>query len=106
MYGDAIKRMREAPVGPSFNQWTFVDADDLADLILRAAAGDTTGHEVVYAAQPDNLRGEPLADLVAQAYGEGAVPIGALERPDAGAISVAKARRLFGWSPREGLAAG
>ena len=66
---------------------------------------DTAGHEVVYAAQPDNLRGEPLADLVRAAYGDHAPPIHELERPDAGAISIAKARRLFGWEPHTGLAA-
>lgn len=105
MYGGFIARARAAEVAPSFNQWTFVDADDLGDLALRAATGQTPGHEVVYAAQPDNLRGEPLTELVAQAYGDDAPPVGDLERPDAGAISVAKARRLFGWEPRIGLAA-
>ncbi|MBW0102236.1 NAD(P)-dependent oxidoreductase [Pseudonocardia sp. KRD291] len=105
MYGGFIERTREAELAPSFNQWTFVDADDLGDLALRAATADTPGHEVVYAAQPDNLRGEPLADLVARAYGDDAPPVRDLERPDAGAISVAKARRLFGWEPRAGLAA-
>ncbi|RZT88767.1 nucleoside-diphosphate-sugar epimerase [Pseudonocardia sediminis] len=105
MYGDFIKRTREAEIAPSFNQWTFVDADDLGDLALRAATTETPGHEVVYAAQPDNLRGEPLADLVAKAYGDDAPEIRDLERPDSGAISVAKARRLFGWEPRTGLAA-
>ncbi|MEJ2864361.1 NAD-dependent epimerase/dehydratase family protein [Actinomycetospora flava] len=105
MYSGFIKQTREAELAPSFNQWTFVDADDLGDLALRAATADTPGHEVVYAAQPDNLRGELLADLVARAYGNAAPPVGDLERPDAGAISIAKARRLFGWQPRAGLAA-
>ena len=105
MYSGYIKRLREADVAPSFNQWTFVDADDLGDLALRAAVTETPGHEVVYAAQPDNVRGEPLADLVATAYGDDAPPVRELERPDAGALSIAKARRLFGWEPRAGLAA-
>ena len=72
---------------------------------MRAAVTATPGHEVVYAAQPDNVLGEPLADLVAQAYGKDAPPVRELERPDSGALSVAKARRLFGWEPRTGLAA-
>ena len=105
MYSGFIERLREAGAEPSFNQWTFVDADDLGELCLLAATGDTAGHEVVYAAQPDNVVGEPLADLVAKAYGDDAPPVRELERPDAGAISVAKARRLFGWEPRTGLAA-
>ncbi|MDT8914942.1 NAD(P)-dependent oxidoreductase [Amycolatopsis sp. PS_44_ISF1] len=105
MYDGFIKRTREADVEPSFNQWTFVDADDLGDLMVRAATATTPGHEVVYAAQPDNLMGRPLADLVEQAYGSDAPPIRHLERPDAGAIDIGKARRLFGWEPRTGLAA-
>ncbi|MFP5070830.1 NAD-dependent epimerase/dehydratase family protein [Pseudonocardia nantongensis] len=105
MYEGYIARTREAGLAPSFNQWTFVDADDLADLALRAATSTTPGHEVVYAAQPDNLRGEPLADLVARAYGDHAPPVRDLERPDAAAINIGKARRLFGWAPRAGLAA-
>ncbi|MBN9789964.1 MULTISPECIES: NAD(P)-dependent oxidoreductase [unclassified Pseudonocardia] len=105
VYEGYVRRLREGPVEPSFNQWTFVDADDLGDLVVRAATADTPGHEVVYAAQPDNVLGEPLADLVAAAYGDDAPPIGELERPDAGALSIAKARRLFGWEPRAGLAA-
>lgn len=107
MYHGYVRREREAPVAPSFNQWTFVDADDLGDLAVRAATSTHLAagtHEVVDAAQPDNLRGEPLADLVARAYGGDAPPVGELERPDAGALSIAKARRLFGWEPRTGLA--
>lgn len=106
VYNGYIKRNREAELAPSFNQWTFVDADDLGDLALRAATAATPGHEVVYAAQPDNLRGEPLVELVTKAYGDAAPPVRDLDRGDAGAISIAKARRLFGWQPREGLAAG
>ena len=105
MYDGYIRTTREAGAVPSFNQWTFVDADDLGDLALRAAVTTTPGHEVVYAAQPDNIVGRPLADLVAAAYGDDAPPVRELDRPDSGAISVAKARRLFGWEPRTGLAA-
>jgi nucleoside-diphosphate-sugar epimerase len=105
VYAGYIKRVREGELAPSFNQWTFIDADDLGDLALRAAVTSTPGHEVVYAAQPDNLRGEPLTELVARAYGTHAPPVRDLERDDAGAISIAKARRLFDWHPRAGLAA-
>ncbi|WP_068800743.1 NAD-dependent epimerase/dehydratase family protein [Pseudonocardia sp. HH130630-07] len=105
MYDGYVRRTRDAGPVPSFNQWTFVDAEDLGDLAVRAATADTPGHEVVYAAQPDNLLGEPLAELVARAFGDDAPPVGDLDRPDAGALSIAKARRLFGWEPRSGLAA-
>jgi UDP-glucose 4-epimerase len=84
----------------SFNQWAYVDTEDLGDLIALAAAADTPGHEVVYAAQPDNLTGRPLADIVRDFYGDAAPPLRDLPRPDASAISSAKATALFGWEPK------
>jgi UDP-glucose 4-epimerase len=84
----------------SFNQWSYVDTEDLGDLIALAAAADTPAHEVVYAAQPDNLTGRPLADVLADFYGDQAPPLGDLARPDAGAISAAKATALFDWHPK------
>jgi UDP-glucose 4-epimerase len=84
----------------SFNQWSYVDTEDLGDLIALAAAADTPGHEVVYAAQPDNLTGRPLADVLRDFYGADAPPLRDLPRPDASAISAARARTLFGWDPK------
>ncbi|WP_261570885.1 NAD-dependent epimerase/dehydratase family protein [Frankia gtarii] len=83
----------------AFNQWSYVDADDLAELIALAATADTPGHEVVYAAQPDNIAGRPLAELTAEVFGADAPPLRELDRPDAGGISIARARALFGWKP-------
>ncbi|CAB4364057.1 MAG: NAD-dependent epimerase/dehydratase family protein [Actinobacteria bacterium] len=85
--------------GRSFNHWSYVDVEDLADLIVLAAATPTPGHEVVYAAQPDNLLGASFRQLVADALGDDAPPVRDLEREDCGGISIAKARRLFGWAP-------
>jgi len=85
--------------GPSFNHWSYVDVEDLADLIVLAATATTPGHEVVYAAQPDNYMGTPFTELVATTFGADAPPLRELERDDCGGISVAKARRLFGWNP-------
>jgi UDP-glucose 4-epimerase len=85
---------------PIPNQWSYVDADDLADLLVRAAVADTSGHEIVYAAQPDNLLGRPLAELLREAYGTAAPPLRELPRPDAGGIAIDKARKLFGWDPQ------
>jgi hypothetical protein len=100
MYPGLAATMHRAPTRPFPNQWSYADADDLAELVLLAAAGDTTGHEVVYAAQPDNLLGRPLAELLHEAYGDTAPPLRELARPDAGGIAIDKARRLFGWNPR------
>jgi UDP-glucose 4-epimerase len=104
MYPDFVATMQRAPVRPFPNQWSYVDADDLAELVLLAAAGDTAGHEVVYAAQPDNLLGRPLAELLCEAYGDTAPPVRELARPDAGGIAIDKARRLFGWNPQRSRA--
>ena len=98
-YATFVPRLQRAPLRPFPNQWSYVDADDLADLVVRAAAATTTGHEVVYAASPDNLLGAPLADLVAAAYGADAPPLRELARPDAGGIAIERARQLFGWDP-------
>lgn len=57
-----VARLQEATrkrVRPFPNQWSYVDAEDLADLIVLAAEADTTGHEVVYAAQPDTCWAGP-----------------------------------------------
>jgi nucleoside-diphosphate-sugar epimerase len=86
--------------GPSFNYWSYVDVEDLASLIVLAAAAGTPGHEVVYAAQPDNYMGRPFLELVEAAYREAGPPVRPLAREDSGGISIEKARRLFGWDPK------
>ena len=84
---------------PSEGFWAYIDVYDLADAIRLAAEADTPGHEVVYIASPDNGTREPLAALVARFHGE-RVPLRALDRPDMGGISIAKARRLLGYDPQ------
>jgi nucleoside-diphosphate-sugar epimerase len=77
--------------------WSYLDVDDLADLLLLAVEADTPGHEVVYAAAADNAGGRDLrAEALAVHPG---LEVRALPRPDAAAISSAKATRLFGWVP-------
>ncbi|WP_041795893.1 NAD-dependent epimerase/dehydratase family protein [Modestobacter italicus] len=83
---------------PSPMFWSYVDVTDLAELLVLAVESDTPGHEVVYAAAADNaggrdLRGEALAV-------HPGLEVRPLDRPDASAISSAKAQRLFGWAPR------
>jgi nucleoside-diphosphate-sugar epimerase len=99
-YATFVPRLHQAPLRPFPNQWSYVDADDLADLVVLAAGAGTSGHEIVYGASPDNLLGRPLADLLAAAYGAAAPPLRPLERPDAGGIAIGRARELFGWDPR------
>jgi nucleoside-diphosphate-sugar epimerase len=82
---------------PSITFWSYVDAYDLAEILALAAEASTPGHEVVYAAQPDNIGGRDLRTAVAQHYPD--VPVRPLDRPDAGGISIARARALLGWEP-------
>jgi nucleoside-diphosphate-sugar epimerase len=83
---------------PSITFWSYVDAYDLAELLALAAEASTPGHEVVYAAQPDNIGGRDLREAMARDYP--GVPVRPLDRPDAGGISIATARRLLGWDPQ------
>lgn len=83
---------------PSITFWSYVDAYDLAELLALAVEAATPGHEVVYAAQPDNGAGVELAPAMARHYP--GVPLRELERPHSGGIAIGKARRLLGWDPR------
>lgn len=77
--------------------WAYIDVDDLADLLVACVAGDTAGHEAVYAAAADNIGGRDLAREVARLHP--GVEVRPLPRVDASGISSAKAERLFGWRP-------
>lgn len=83
---------------PSTVFWSYVDVHDLADLIVLATEATTSGHEIVYAAQPDNMGGRDLHAAVAAQYPT--VELRPIDRVDASGICIDKARRLFGWEPR------
>jgi UDP-glucose 4-epimerase len=83
---------------PSAGFWSYVDVYDLAEMLRLAAESDLPGHEVFYAAQPDNSAGLPLADLVRRHHGD-AIELREVDRPDAAGISTAKAQRMLGWKP-------
>ena len=78
--------------------WSYIDVYDLADGIRLAVESDLPGHEVFYIASPDNAGGRPFADAVREHYGD-SVEIRETDRDDAGGISIAKARRMLGYSP-------
>jgi nucleoside-diphosphate-sugar epimerase len=90
--------VRDGGAEPSAGFWSYVDVYDLAEALRLAAESDLPGHEVFYAAQPDNSAGKPLADLVRRHHGD-AIPLRATDRPDASGISTAKAQRMLGWRP-------
>jgi UDP-glucose 4-epimerase len=98
-YPNIVPLFQKVPVAGRINCWSYVDVLDLADLVARVAEATTPGHEVIYAAQPDNPTGRPLAELVAAAYGDEAPELRPLDRDDSGGIDCTKARSMFGWNP-------
>jgi len=85
------------PSLPSITFWSYIDAYDLAELLALCVESSTPGHEVVYAASPDNIGGRDLAAAMASHYPS--VPVRPLPRADASGTSSARAQRLFGWAP-------
>src|SRR5204863_2241306 len=57
------------PDEPSASFWSYVDVDDVAELLERAATATTPGHEVVYAAAADNAAGRRLEEMVRRHHG-------------------------------------
>ncbi|HWI72871.1 MAG TPA: NAD(P)-dependent oxidoreductase [Baekduia sp.] len=88
------------PDTPSAGYWAYIDAEDLADALLLAAASDLPGHEVFYIASPDAASNLTLPELLDRHGLADQIPLRALDRPDAGGISIAKARRLLGYDPK------
>ena len=50
--------VRDGGAEPSPGFWSYVDVYDLAEMLRLAAESDLDGHEVFYAAQPDNAAGK------------------------------------------------
>ena len=74
------------------NYCSYVDVYDLCDAVVLAIETDLPGHEVFYVASPDTIGGHPLVETVERYYGAEGIEFRPLERPDASAISSAKAR--------------
>ena len=92
-------QVRDASVlSPNF--WSYIDVYDLADAITLAAESDLPGHEVFYIASPDNAGGRPFEEIVEQYYGDAVEVKTPLSREDAGGISIAKAEKMLGYSPK------
>src|SRR4051812_3906825 len=88
------------PDEPSAGYWAYIDAEDLADALLLAAASDLPGHEVFYIASPDAASTLTLPELLERHGLSEKIPLRALARPDAGGISIEKARRLLAYEPK------
>jgi nucleoside-diphosphate-sugar epimerase len=86
------------PSLPSITFWSYIDAYDLAELLALCVESDSPGHDVVYAASPDNIGGRDLRAAMAEHYPS--VPVRDLDRVDASGTSIEAARTVFGWDPR------
>jgi len=79
------------------NYWSYVDVRDVVDLVEAALENPVEGHEAFNCVAPDNALGEPLADLVADYYGD--LPEDCTVEGDAAAYDTSKAEELLGWEP-------
>ena len=92
-------QVRDASVlSPNF--WSYIDVYDLADAIVLAAESDLPGHEVFYIASPDNVGGRPFEEIVREYYDDKVEIKKPLPREDASGISIAKAEKMLGYSPK------
>jgi nucleoside-diphosphate-sugar epimerase len=92
-------QVRDASVlSPNF--WSYIDVYDLADAIVLAVESDLPGHEVFYIASPDNVGGRPFEEIVRQYYGDKVELKNPLPREDASGISIEKAKKMLGYSPK------
>jgi UDP-glucose 4-epimerase len=97
-YESNLGRQVRDPSNLSQNLWSYIDVYDLADALLLAAESDLPGHEVFYIASPDNAGGHDFAKILHEYYGD-QIELRAIDRVDASGISIAKARRLLGFTP-------
>ena len=81
------------------NLWSYIDVYDLADAMVLAAESELPGHEVFYIASPDNVGNRPFKELVKEYYGD-QIEVKDLPREDASGISIEKAKKMLGYSPK------
>jgi nucleoside-diphosphate-sugar epimerase len=82
------------------NFWSYIDVYDLADAIVLAVESDLPDHEVFYIASPDNVGNRPFEEIVREYYGDKVEIKKPLPRVDSCGISIAKAERMLGYSPK------
>jgi len=82
------------------NLWSYIDVYDLADAVVLAAESDLPDHEVFYIASPDNVGNRPFEQIVRGYYGDKIEVKQPLPREDSSGISIAKAERMLGYSPK------
>ena len=92
-------QVRDASV-LSPNLWSYIDVYDLADAIAIVVESYLPGREVFCIASPDNVGGRPLKEIPRKYYCDEIEPEEPLPGGSASGISIAKARKMFGYSPK------
>lgn len=82
----------------SSNLWGYIDTRDVAEACRLGLVAPITGHEAMFIAAPDTFMKAPTRDLLALHY-PGAEIRAPLEGR-AGVLSITKAQRVLGFTPR------
>src|SRR5262249_52400019 len=96
----AIPTFWDDPATRRWNLWSWVDARDVAQACRLAIEADLSGAEVFTIAAADTLMKPPSRELMAAHFPNADVAdqLGDFET----LLSIAKARRMLGYSPRHG----
>ena len=81
-----------------WNLWGYVDGRDGAQAVLKAVELDTTGFDCFIIAAADTVMARPNAELVAEVFPD--VPVTRDLGEHDTLLSIDKARRVLGYSPR------
>jgi len=81
-----------------WNLWSYIDARDGAQAVLRALAVAPAGFDRFLIAAADTVMSRPAAELVAEVFP--GVPVRGELAPHASLFSTEKARRLLGYKPQ------
>jgi nucleoside-diphosphate-sugar epimerase len=86
------------PLLRAWNAWGYIDARDGAQAVRLALESDLVGTEVFVIANADTVMSQPSADLVASMFPS--VPVRRELGEHETLLSIDKARRVLGYSPR------
>lgn len=81
-----------------WNLWSYIDARDGAQAVLRALENAPAGFDRFLIAAADTVMSRPAAELVAEVFPD--VPVRGELAPHASLFSTDKARRLLGYEPQ------
>jgi nucleoside-diphosphate-sugar epimerase len=94
----AFPAFEDDPASRKWNLWSYIDARDGAQAVVRALAHDRPGFDIFNVANPDTVMSRPSADLMAEFF-----PDVKFRTPVEGTqalCSIDKARRVLNWHPQ------